>query len=111
MNPALREGSPAIHGRPAREGRIRKLIAFLLVYPLLGGEPTGSRGKPARARDRADRGIAPLIPLAVTGDLRAPPVGVCLRPRHVIGARVPEAAVDEDRDPLAREEDIDLDTR
>jgi hypothetical protein len=29
MNPAFREGSPAIHGRPTREGRIRKLVAFL----------------------------------------------------------------------------------
>src|SRR5271168_5371643 len=31
MNPALREGSPAIHGGPTREGRIRKLIAFLAL--------------------------------------------------------------------------------
>jgi hypothetical protein len=34
MNPAFREGSPAIHGRPTREGRIRKLVAFLALLIL-----------------------------------------------------------------------------
>ncbi|MFZ0206020.1 MAG: hypothetical protein WAL59_07870 [Roseiarcus sp.] len=47
MNPALREGSPAIHGRPAREGRIRKLIAFLALLILCW-----AASLPARAENR-----------------------------------------------------------
>ena len=47
MNPALREGSPAIHGRPAREGRIRKLIAFLALLILCC-----AASLPARAENR-----------------------------------------------------------
>jgi hypothetical protein len=47
MNPALREGSPAIHGRPTREGRIRKLIAFLALLILCW-----AASLPARAENR-----------------------------------------------------------
>ena len=50
------------------------------------------------------------ITLLVAGDLRTPPVRVSLRPRHVIGAPVPEASIDKNRDPLARKEDIDAGT-
>jgi len=47
MNPALREGSPAIHGRPTREGRIRRLIAFLALLILCW-----AASLPARAENR-----------------------------------------------------------
>ena len=47
MNPALREGSPAIHGRPTREGRIRKLVAFLALLILCW-----AASLPARAENR-----------------------------------------------------------
>jgi hypothetical protein len=47
MNPALRVGSPAIHGRPTREGRIRKLIAFLALLILCWAASV-----PARAENR-----------------------------------------------------------
>jgi hypothetical protein len=47
MNPAFREGSPAIHRRPAREGRIRKLIAFLALLILCW-----AASLPARAENR-----------------------------------------------------------
>jgi streptogramin lyase len=47
MNPAFREGSPAIHGRPTREGRIRKLVAFLALLILCW-----AASLPARAENR-----------------------------------------------------------
>jgi len=43
----FREGSPAIHGRPAREGRIRKLVAFLALLILCC-----AASLPARAENR-----------------------------------------------------------
>ena len=43
----FREGSPAIHGRPAREGRIRKLVAFLALLILCW-----AASLPARAENR-----------------------------------------------------------
>ena len=47
MNSAFREGSPAIHGRPTREGRIRKLVAFLALLILCW-----AASLPARAENR-----------------------------------------------------------
>jgi hypothetical protein len=47
MNPAFREGSPAIHGRPAREGRIGKLVAFLALLIFCW-----AASLPARAENR-----------------------------------------------------------
>jgi hypothetical protein len=46
------------------------------------------------------------VSTAVRLDLRLPPVGVCLRPRCVLRASVPEAAIYEDGDPETRKHDV-----
>ena len=47
------------------------------------------------------------IALPVTSDLRLPVVAIVLRHGAVLRTTMPEAAVDEDHDPLSREGDID----
>jgi hypothetical protein len=55
---------------------------------------------------RDQLGIVPAVALDVPLELREPVRRVCSRTDAVLRALMPEASVDEDRDPLAREDDI-----
>ena len=46
------------------------------------------------------------VSATVTPDLPPPPLSVCDRPRHVFGASMPEAPVDEDHDAPPRKDDV-----
>src|SRR5438034_130343 len=62
----------------------RKIHALVCPYP---------EHLPARLGQQP---VSLQVPLAVPTELRSPPVGVRTRPRRVLGATVPEAAVHED---------------
>jgi hypothetical protein len=60
-------------------------------------------GRPA-GRSKALVGVA--VPAHVAFDLLSPPTGIALRARAVLGAPMPEASVDEYRDPCGREQQV-----
>lgn len=53
-----------------------------------------------------ERGVCFAIALDVALKLRQPVLGVALRQCRMLWATMPEATVDEDSDPLAREDDV-----
>ena len=55
---------------------------------------------------RAKPTVGVMITFHVVGELAAPPRGVCLWPRRVLGTRVPEAAVDEHSKTVTGEDKI-----
>ena len=57
-----------------------------------------------------ERVVDPNVPLLVAAELRRPVAIVRPRLRPVIGAHMPEAAIDEQRHPLAEEGDVDPDS-
>lgn len=66
------------------------------MLPEAQHSPTGSH----------ERGIDALIPLHRSANLGVPELTVGLRPLVVLGAAVPEAAVDEHSDPRSREDHV-----
>jgi hypothetical protein len=58
---------------------------------------------PAGLREKS---VGLAIAIARPRDLVAPPISVVFRPRHVFGAAMPEATVDEDGNSETREHDV-----
>jgi hypothetical protein len=71
-------------------------LVDLFVFPYSDDDPTGL----------AEHAILLLIALTSSLDLGPPELAVALGPRHMLWTSVPEAAVDKNRDPPAREDDV-----
>jgi hypothetical protein len=55
---------------------------------------------------RGQQAVDPIVSLSIPIELRTPILAVCLRRPSVVGAAMPEAAIDEHRDSLGREHDV-----
>ena len=87
-------------GPQGRRDAICSLVGGL-VFPDADDQPAGFR--------EATVGVA--IALYVRLEFRFPPLAIVLRDGPVLRTRVPEATVDEYRDALLREDDVDASSR
>ena len=96
-----RRVAPARHANDSLASRYKRLdlpcgVLGVLVLPYANGLPPCG----------AQSAVGVLVTLGICSELSFPPISVCFGSRSMLRARVPEAAVDEDGHPLARERDV-----